>query len=149
MGRFRPHGYIIKCYKNASRSNRYNFPTVNAINLLLSSRHSTPLHYRKKYSGALHQFFADATRSDTPWGSKPPHLQVGAFKSLQIHRDLVAIDVFSLLIFTLSITKIQLCKINAHFPLDCTIIARMPRMFALVEMLEIKLSNIETYLRHP
>ena len=81
---FRPHGYIIKCYKNASRSNRYNFPTVNAINVLLSSRHSTPLHYRKKYFGALHQFFADATRSDTPWGSKLPHLQVGAFKSLQI-----------------------------------------------------------------
>ena len=61
-----------------------NFPPVNAIDLLFSTLHATPFHYRKTYFGALHQFLADITRSDTPWGSKPPHLQVGAFKSLQI-----------------------------------------------------------------
>ena len=75
---------IIVCYKNASPVNRYNFPTVNAIVLLFSTLHTTPFHYGETYFGALHQFLADATRSDTPWGSKPPHLQVGAFKSLQI-----------------------------------------------------------------
>ena len=65
FGTVLPHGYIIKCYKNASRVNRYNFPTVNAIDFLFST-------------------LADATKSDTPWGSKPPHLQLGEFKSLQI-----------------------------------------------------------------
>ena len=73
-----------KCYKIASRLNRYNLPTVNAIDFLFSTLHATPFHYGETYFGALHQFRADATRSDTPWGSKPPHLQVGAFKSLQI-----------------------------------------------------------------
>ena len=72
------------CYTNASRLNRYNFPTVNAIDFLFSILHTTPFHYGETYFGALHQFLADAKRSDIPWGSKPPHLQVGAFKSLQI-----------------------------------------------------------------
>ena len=57
MGQFPrklPHGYIIKCYKNASRVNRYNFPTVNAIDFLLSKLHTTPFHYGKPYFGALH-----------------------------------------------------------------------------------------------
>ena len=35
----------LKCYKNASRLNRYNFPTDNAIAFLLSTLHTTPLHY--------------------------------------------------------------------------------------------------------
>ena len=52
--------------------------------LLFSILHTTPFPYRKTYFGALQQFHADATRLDTPWGSKPPHLQVGVFKSLQI-----------------------------------------------------------------
>ena len=30
----------LKCYKNASRLNRYNFPTDNAIDFLLSTFHS-------------------------------------------------------------------------------------------------------------
>ena len=30
----------LKCYKNASRLNRYNFPTDNAIDFLFSTRHS-------------------------------------------------------------------------------------------------------------
>ena len=133
MGQFPrklPHGYIIKRYKNASRFNRYNFPTVNAIDLRFSTLHTTPFHYGETYFGVLHQFLADATRSDTPWGSKPPHLQVGAFTPLQTslctYRGPVAIDVFSSLIFTLSVTEIQLCKVNAHFPLDCTIFACNP-----------------------
>ena len=49
-----PHGYIIKCYKNASRVNRYNFPTVKAIDLLFSTLHTTPFHYGETYFGALH-----------------------------------------------------------------------------------------------
>ena len=57
MGQFPqklPHGYIIKCYKNASRVNRYNFPTVNAIDFLFATLHTTPFHYGKTYFGALH-----------------------------------------------------------------------------------------------
>ena len=33
--------------------------------------------------GVLHKHSADVIRSDTPWGSKPPQLQVGAFKSYE------------------------------------------------------------------
>ena len=43
-----------------------------------------------------------------------------ASNSVLTYRGSVAIDVFSSLIFTLSVTEIQLCKVNAHFPLDCT-----------------------------
>ena len=32
----------LKCYKNASRLNRYNFPTDNAIDFLFSTLHTTP-----------------------------------------------------------------------------------------------------------
>ena len=46
----------LKCYKNASRLNRYNFPTDNAIDFLFSTLHTTPFHYevlkigsRKRY----------------------------------------------------------------------------------------------------
>ena len=35
----------LKCYKNASRLNRYNFPTDNAIDFLFSTLHTTPFHY--------------------------------------------------------------------------------------------------------
>ena len=35
----------LKCYKNASRLNRYNFPTDNAIDFLFSTLHITPFHY--------------------------------------------------------------------------------------------------------
>ena len=35
----------LKCYKNALRLNRYNFPTDNAIDFLFSSLHTTPFHY--------------------------------------------------------------------------------------------------------
>ena len=35
----------LKCYKNASRLNRYNFPTDNAIDFLFSTPHTTPLYY--------------------------------------------------------------------------------------------------------
>ena len=30
----------LKCYKNASRLNRYNFPTDNAIDFVFSTLHS-------------------------------------------------------------------------------------------------------------
>ena len=35
----------LKCYKNESRLNRYNFPTDNAIDFLFSTLHTTPFHY--------------------------------------------------------------------------------------------------------
>ena len=35
----------LKCYKNASRLNRYNVPTDNAIDFLFSTLHTTPFHY--------------------------------------------------------------------------------------------------------
>ena len=35
----------LKCYKNASRLNRYNFPTDNANDFLFSTLHTTPFHY--------------------------------------------------------------------------------------------------------
>ena len=35
----------LKCYNNASRLNRYNFPTDNAIDFLFSTLHTTPFHY--------------------------------------------------------------------------------------------------------
>ena len=35
----------LKCYKNASRLNRYNFPTDNAIDFLFSTLHTTLFHY--------------------------------------------------------------------------------------------------------
>ena len=73
-----------KRYQNHSRLNRYNFGTVHAIDFLFSTLHTTPFLYGKIDFGAMHQFLADVTRSDTLWGSKPPHLHVGAFKSLQI-----------------------------------------------------------------
>ena len=59
-------------------------------------------------------------RPDYPWGSKLPHLQVhvGASNSVYMQRGPVAIDFFSSLIFMLSVTEIQLCKVNAHFLLD-------------------------------
>ena len=60
-------------------------------------------------------------RSDILWGSKP-HLQVAAYRFTSWNvgsRVLsIAIELFHLLIFTLSITMIQLCKVNSHFPLD-------------------------------
>ena len=35
----------LKCYKNASRLNRDNFPTDNAIDFLVSTLHTTPFYY--------------------------------------------------------------------------------------------------------
>ena len=35
----------LKCYKNASRLNRYNFPMDNAIDFLFSTLHTTPFPY--------------------------------------------------------------------------------------------------------
>ena len=35
----------LKCYKNASRLNRYNFPTDNAIDFLFSTLHRRMVWY--------------------------------------------------------------------------------------------------------
>ena len=76
----------MKCTLNGSSCSSYqHFYTVYAINFLFSTLHTTH-HFstcmRKYLFGVLHKLCADITRSNTPWGSKPPHLQVGVFKSL-------------------------------------------------------------------
>ena len=88
------------------RLNRYNFRTVNAIDFLFSILHSTPFLYVDLYFPVLHKLRADVMRPDYPWGSKLPHLQVGASNSFQI--QCVCRGVLSLLIFS----------VNAHFLLD-------------------------------
>ena len=46
--------HIIKfCYKNASRLNRYNLPTIIAIHFLFSTLHTTPFLYGKVDFGVL------------------------------------------------------------------------------------------------
>ena len=79
--RFREEGPSIE---NESRFNRYNVRTVNTINFLFSTLYTIPFLYGKQYFGVLHEYSADVTKSYTPWGSKPSHLQEESFKSLQI-----------------------------------------------------------------
>ena len=79
-----PSAYYKICYKNALRLNRYNFRTVNAIDVLFSTLHSTPFPYVDLYFCVLHKLHAYVMRPDYPWGSKLPHLQVGASNSFQI-----------------------------------------------------------------
>ena len=62
----------IKCYINASRLNRYIFRTVNAINILFSTLHTTPFLYGKICFGVLHLLLASIATFDTPPGSNPP-----------------------------------------------------------------------------
>ena len=72
---FRQNGpsYIyIKCYKNASLLNCYIFRTVNAINFLFSTLHTTPFLYGKTLFGVLHLLRASIATSDTPVGSNLP-----------------------------------------------------------------------------
>ena len=86
------------CYKNVLRLNGYNFRTVNAIDFLFSTLHSTPFLYVDLYFRVLHKLHADVMRPDYPWGSKLPHLQVGASNSFQI--QCVCRGVLSLLIYS-------------------------------------------------
>ena len=79
-----PSAYYKICYKNALRLNRYNFRTVNAIDFLFSTLHSTPFLYVDLYFRVLHKLHANVMRPDYPWGSKLPHLQVGASNSFHI-----------------------------------------------------------------
>ena len=76
--------FYYKSYTNASRLNHYNF---RKLTLFASYFHHFILLVVlrvKVYFGVLHKRSADVTRSDTPWGSKPPQLQVGTFNSHQI-----------------------------------------------------------------
>ena len=91
-------GIIKFVYKNALRLNRYNFRTVNAIDFLFSTLHSTPFLYVDLYLCVLHKLRADVMRPDYPWDSKQPHLQVGASNSFQI--QCLRRGVLSLLIFS-------------------------------------------------
>ena len=96
----------------ASYSNRYTciFHKVYATNILFSPLHTTPFLHIEINFGVLHKHGVDITMSNTSCGSNPPHLQIGAFKSLQIqsvYRGVLSlIDLFCLLIFILSITEI-------------------------------------------
>ena len=63
-----------------SYSNHYIFCQVYATDVLFSPLYTTPFLYVQIYIGV----FADVMKSDTSCGSKAPHLEVGAFKSLQI-----------------------------------------------------------------
>ena len=88
---------LILCWgTNALRLNRYNFRTVTAMNIVFSALHTRPVFYGKLFFRVLHMHSADDTRPDTPWGSKPPYLRVGEFKSL--HLWCVRREVLSLLI---------------------------------------------------
>ena len=87
-GRKLHHGFtctcIYKSYKTCVALELLYFRTVKAIGLLFSTLHTTPLLCAVKvYFGVLHKHSVDVTRSDTSWGSKPPQLQVGTFKSHQ------------------------------------------------------------------
>ena len=62
---------IIKCYKNPLSLHRYNFRTVNAINLLFSTLHTTPFLYGKIRLGVLHLLRASIATSDIPQGYEP------------------------------------------------------------------------------
>ena len=63
--------------------NRYIFRNINAIGFLFLTQHTTPLLCVKIHFGVLHMRGTDVTRSDTPYGSKRPHFQVGVSKSVQ------------------------------------------------------------------
>ena len=87
------------------------------ISILFLPLHTAPFFYVKLYFGVLYKHGADVMRSNTLWGSKPPHLQIGASNCFKFGVNvLVTIDLFCSSIFTLSVTEIQLCKVNAHFP---------------------------------
>ena len=59
---------------------------------------------------------ADVTRSDTPWGSKLPYFRQERSNCFKFGVYIEGFCLHCLLTFTLSITEIQLCKVNAHFP---------------------------------
>ena len=76
-----PFAYYKIGYKNALCLNRCNSRTVHTIDFLFATRHTTPFQHVKLHFGVLQKLCADVTRSDSPWGSTTPHLQVQASKS--------------------------------------------------------------------
>ena len=83
IGRKSPHGCFKKSYKNVSRLKHYtcNFRTVNAIDFYFQYF----ILYVELYFGVLYRLRVDVTIYPTTHEvRKPPQLQVGAFKSLQI-----------------------------------------------------------------
>ena len=118
MGQFEndnSHLYI-KCYINASRLNRYIFRTVNAINILFSTLHTTPFLYGKILFGILHLLLASIATFDTPTGFKPAitfcRSNQIASNSVCRWRGPIPIDLFCSLIFMPSVTE----KLRARFP---------------------------------
>ena len=77
-----------------------HFRMVNAISFVLSTRHTIPFLCVNTYFGVLHKHSADVMRSDAPWGSKPPQLQVGAFKLHQVRCIHVGRGVLSLMMYS-------------------------------------------------
>ena len=89
------------CYKNVFRLNRYNFGRVNGIDFPFATLHNTPSLYVNVnvhvYFRVLHKLSVDV---DYPWGSKLPHLQVGASNSFQtqcVGRGVLSLLGFSVL----------------------------------------------------
>ena len=99
--------------------NRYIFRTVNAINILFSTLHTTPFLYGKISFGVLHLLLASIATFDTPPGSNPPitfcRSNQIASNSVCRWRGPISIYLFCSLIFMQSVTEIQLNKLRAHF----------------------------------
>ena len=116
---------LCKCINKLERSTRFDllsnsyiFGMVYTINFLCSTLHT--FLYMKIFCGVLHKHGADNTRSGISWGSKTAtssgrSIQM-ASNSVCMQRGPVVIDLFCLLIFTSSVTELQLCKVIAHFP---------------------------------
>ena len=99
--------------------NRYNFGTVNSIDFLFSTLHTTSFPSGKIDYGLLNQLCASVTASGTSWGSNPPYLSAGKFNSLLVwfvRRGILYLLICSVRYFFLSVTGIQLCKEIAYFP---------------------------------
>ena len=63
---------LQKCYKNPLHMDHCNFPTVNTINFLFSTLHTTPFLYGKIHFGVLHMLRVSIATSNTPPGSNSP-----------------------------------------------------------------------------
>ena len=116
LGSFGPRlvHIIKKCYKHALRLNHYNTQTVNTIDFVFSTLYKTPVLYVNLYLGSLHKLRADVMRPDYPWGSKLPHLQVGASNSFNFSVYVdgpVAIDLFGSLFLCHPLRRYS-CAVN-------------------------------------
>ena len=100
--------------------NKYNFGRVNAIDFPFSTLHNTPSLYVNVnvYFRVLHKLRVDVMRPDYPWGSKLPHLQVGASNSFQtqcVGRGVLLLLSFSVRFLSYPLRRYSCAKLM-HFP---------------------------------